>query len=160
MNASQFAERYGLIYRELYRFALCLMGSAADAEDAVSEAVLAAWEKRHQLRRDEAFKPWLFQITANTCRRKLRRDGRMAPTAAEDLEPSEVVAPDQAEALAVRGAFARLGEDDRLIVGLSVFGGYSSREIGSFLQMNPNTVRSRRKRALERMAWWLEGGAR
>uniref|UniRef100_UPI00260A5F0C RsmD family RNA methyltransferase n=1 Tax=uncultured Akkermansia sp. TaxID=512294 RepID=UPI00260A5F0C len=34
---------------------------------------------------------------------------------------------DGADVLAVRGAFAALGESDRLVVGLSVFGGYNSR---------------------------------
>ena len=65
---------------------------------------------------------------------------------------------DGADVLAVRGAFAALGESDRLVVGLSVFGGYNSREIGAMMQMNPSTVRSRRKRALEQMASILEGG--
>ncbi len=160
MDANEFAERYGRIYRDLYRFALCLMGSAADAEDAVGEAVLAAWEKRGQLRRDEAFKSWLFQITANTCRRKLKRDGRMVPAEPEAMEPPDRPQLDQADAAAVRQTFACLNEEDRLIVGLSVFGGYRSREIGSLLQMNPSTVRSRRKRALDQMGRRLEGGAR
>ncbi|MEE0706838.1 MAG: sigma-70 family RNA polymerase sigma factor, partial [Adlercreutzia sp.] len=116
-------------------------------------------EKRGQLRRDEAFKSWLFQIAANTCRRKLKRDGCMVPAESEAMEPPDGPQLDQADAAAVRQAFALLGEEDRLIVGLSVFGGYRSHEIGSLLQMNPSTVRSRRKRALDQMGRRLEGGA-
>ena len=72
MDASQFVERYRLIYRDLYRFALCMLGNVHDAEDAVSESVATGWEKRGQLRRASAFKSWMFQIAANCCRQKLR----------------------------------------------------------------------------------------
>lgn len=157
MNERQFAERYGLVYRDLYRFALSMMGSAVEAEDVLGEAVLAAWEKRAQLRREEAFKSWLFQIAANACRRRLRQAQRTQPAEDATFERPEDGALDAAEALAVREAFAQLCEEDRLIVGLAVFGGYRSREIGALLTMNPSTVRSRRKRALERMAAFLGG---
>ena len=56
----------------------------------------------------------------------------------------------------VERAFLILDEDDQLIIGLSVYGGYNSKEIGKMLRMNPNTVRSRRKRALEKMSWLLK----
>lgn len=36
--------------RTLYRIALSYTASAADAEDAVQEALLRAWDKRHTLR--------------------------------------------------------------------------------------------------------------
>ncbi|MFR1168665.1 MAG: hypothetical protein ACLSDQ_14500 [Adlercreutzia equolifaciens] len=44
-------------------------------------------------------------------------------------------------------------------MSLSVFGGYTSREIGAIAKLNPATVRSRRMRALEKMERFL-GGAR
>ena len=158
MDAQAFAERYRLLYGDLYRFALCVTGNAHDAEDAVAEGVLAAYEHRGQLRRAEAFKSWLFQIVANRCRRRLAVGKRCAVADPEGLNAPVPAALDGADVLAVRGAFAALGESDRLVVGLSVFGGYNSREIGAMMQMNPSTVRSRRKRALEQMASILEGG--
>lgn len=158
MNASEFAELYEPLCRDLYRFALYTMGAPADAEDAVGEAVLAAWEKRAQLRDVGSFRPWLFQITANTCRRRLKRAARMQPAEPEDLEPADSPRRlDAADAVAVRELYARLSGEDRLIVALSVFGGYASGEIGAMLQMNANTVRSRRKRALDWMAAQWEG---
>ena len=49
----------------MYRLALAMLHSREDAEDAVSEAVLAAYEKRRTLRSHGSFKPWIMQITAN-----------------------------------------------------------------------------------------------
>lgn len=166
MDAKTFAERYGQIYQDLYRFALCMMKHPHDAEDAVGEAVLSAFESAHRLRQEEAFKSWMFAIVANTCRRKLRGASRVethdpetlasAAEAASERGESAPSALDHADAMAVREALDGLAEDDRLIVALSVFGGYNSQEIGLMFDMNPNTVRSRRKRALERMATMLK----
>ena len=58
---------------------------------------------------------------------------------------------DHAAVLDVRRAFAVLTDEEQEIIGLSVFGGYSSREIGRMLDQSDNTIRSRRSRALKKM---------
>ena len=75
MDARAFTEQYRTIYQDLYRFALYTMRNPHDAEDAVSEAVLAGYTGMEGLRKDEAFKSWMFTITANVCRKKLRLKG-------------------------------------------------------------------------------------
>ena len=71
--------------------------------------------------------------------------------------PEDLSAPvrDHDEDADVRTAFARLDDEERLILSMNLFGGYTSREIGEALGMNDNTVRSRQKRALEKMAGYL-----
>ena len=49
-----------------------------------------------------------------------------------------------------------LGEEERIIVAFSVFGGYQSEEIGRMTGYNPATVRSKKKRALEKMRKIIE----
>ena len=44
-----------------------------------------------------------------------------------------------------------MSDEEQEIVGLSVFAGYNSQEIAQMLRMNPNTVRSKRSRALQKM---------
>ena len=43
-DTKTFAQMYETVYKDLYRFALCMMRNPQDAEDAVSEAVVAAYE--------------------------------------------------------------------------------------------------------------------
>lgn len=153
-DAKKFAQMYEEIYKDLYRFALCRMKNVQDAEDAVSEAVLAAYENIRKLQKETAFKSWMFTILANICRRKLKELGdRQNKEGAEEEKLAEVSAetPDYGIALDVRKAFLVLSSEEQEIVALSVFGGYNSREIGSNLGLNPNTVRSKRSRALEKM---------
>ena len=63
----------------------------------------------------------------------------------------EPVVPDYDLAMDVRKAFFVLSEEEQILVGLSVFGGYCSQEIGEMMRLNPNTVRSKRSRALKKM---------
>ena len=147
-----FGVLYGRIYKELYRFALYTMRHKQDAEDVVSETVVAAYEGIDRLKKEESFRSWIFTILANQCKKRFLRKGET-----EELS-DELIAeePDHASDHDVREALMQLGEDDRLIVAWSVLGGYSSEEIGKILEMNPATVRSRKSRALEQMHRILE----
>ena len=44
-----FAKLYETVYQDLYRFALFTMINKEEAEDAVSESVIAAYESIHKL---------------------------------------------------------------------------------------------------------------
>lgn len=153
IDATAFKELYKVVYIDLYRFALCMMQHQQDAEDAVSEAVISAYENVHKLRKEEAFRSWIFQILANVCRKKLKSRERTEVELQEDHAVTELGDGCRAD---VQRAFLLLDEEDRVIVSMSVFGGYNSQEIGEMLKMNPNTVRSRRKRSLEKMSWVLK----
>lgn len=45
--------------------------------------------------------------------------------------------------------FVLSDEEQEIVIDLSVFAGYNSQEIAQMLRMNPNTVRSKRMRALQ-----------
>ena len=59
--------------RDLYHYALCLMKNPQEAEDAVSEAVVAAYENIHKLKKEEAFRSWIFTILTNKCKKRLKK---------------------------------------------------------------------------------------
>ena len=130
-SVKKFSEMYETVYRDLYRYALCLMKNPQEAEDAVSEAVIAAYENIHKLKKEEAFKSWIFTILTNKCKKRLKKALKETPGREE--------------------AFFVLSEEEQILVGLSVFGGYCSQEIGEMMRLNPNTVRSKRSRALKKM---------
>lgn len=151
-DAHTFAQMYEAVYIDLYRFALCLMKNKQDAEDAVSEAVLKAFENIRKLRDENAFKSWIFTITANICKSRLREAAKKKKESIEESlanTPAEEI--DYGMSLDVRRAFTVLNEEEQTIIGLSVFGGYNSKEIGQILGLKDNTVRSKKVRALEKM---------
>lgn len=151
-DAHTFAQLYETVYIDLYRFALCMMKNKHDAEDAVSESVLKAYENIRKLKNEDAFKSWIFTITANTCRQKLRD---AAKKKSEPMEEAKLHTLSKEEdygvSIDIRRALTVLNEEEQAVIGLSVFGGYSSKEIGKILGLNDATVRSKKARALEKM---------
>ena len=69
----------------MYRAARALLDSDADAEDAVSEATLRAWQAFGRLREKRALKGWLIKITVNCAYEHRRKGARVTYT--DDLEP-------------------------------------------------------------------------
>jgi RNA polymerase sigma factor (sigma-70 family) len=59
-----------------YRCALRLLGNRADAEDAVQEALLAAYKHLHQFRGQSQMSTWLTTIVCNCARMQLRKRPR------------------------------------------------------------------------------------
>lgn len=84
-DVDTFARMYEEIYKDLYRFALCMMKNEQDAEDAVSDAVLSGYENIRKLRDEKAFKSWMFTILANTCKKKLQNRSRNCKIEAESF---------------------------------------------------------------------------
>lgn len=61
-----------------YRCAYRLLGNTADAEDAVQDALLAAYKHLHQFRGQSQMSTWLHTIVVNCARLQLRRRLRHA----------------------------------------------------------------------------------
>ena len=151
-----FAGLYTLYKDRLYRYAYFKLGRESDAQDAVSDCVVKAFENIKSLRSEKAFPAWIFKILYRTCAEILSR--RSAEQECEDIinlaekenTSSPHLAPELSEALAL------LKSDDRDIVLLAVIAGYNSREIAKITGKKPSTVRSRLSRSLAKMREFLE----
>ncbi len=152
-NINDFAKLYQEIYKDLYRTAYYMLGNKQDAEDAVSDTVLAAYKGIGKLRDNSLFRNWIFKILCNTCKRKMREYVRKTVPLEEN---SKVVYTQDDELEDVRRAFMSLEKEERMIVSLKIFGGYKSHETGKLLKIKPNTVRSKYSRAIEKMRNKLE----
>ena len=143
-----FARLYEMIYQDLYRFALYTLKITHDAEDMVSDTVADAFRQIRSLKQPDAFRAWMFRILTNKCKMKLKSYLDKTSPLPEDFS---YVMPDLSEKADVRNAFFSLECEERMILALNLFAGYTSREIGELMDMNDNTVRSRQSRALKKM---------
>lgn len=68
---------FGVLVRRhtprMYRVALRITGSAAEAEDVVQEAWLAAWRSLGGFRHESAVSTWLYRVVTNGALAMLRR---------------------------------------------------------------------------------------
>ena len=134
-----------------YRLAAVLLGSEVEAQDAVQDAAVQAWDRFGSLRDAERFGPWFQRILVNGCRDRLRRRGRVRTLPMDDApEPATAFpATRLAEADALRRVLADLPAGQREVVVLHYFGGLTLDEVAERTGERPGTVRSRLHAALE-----------
>ena len=150
-----FCELYGLYKDYLYRYAYYRLGNPEDAEDAVSECVLAAWKGIGSLRSSEAFTAWLFKILSNCCAGHIRKAiaSREVANQLEQGSGTDTVQPSLSVEL--NEALSILSDEEREIVLLSVIAGMNSSEISRQIGVPAGTVRSKLSRSLEKMRSYL-----
>lgn len=144
----RFVELYQTVYKDLYRLAYYYLGNPQDAQDAVQDTVLKAWENFGKLRNEEAFRPWIFKILVNCCRGYLRRHHRQEQPLADTEAAYE---PSLSSGAEMKELLACLAGEERLIVALTVFGGYKGEEIAGILGRKHSTIRSKYRRALKKL---------
>ena len=149
------------------RIALRHLGNAADAEDAVQDALLAALTHVHQFKGRAKMSTWLTTIVINSARMKLRRRSPQVPIALDEpsseqnLSPADMVSdtrPDPEEVYRKRQiaetlahATLRLSPTLRTTFRLRDVDGLSIRETAQLLGVPTGTVKARLARARVRL---------
>ena len=62
----------------LYRLTFGILHNREDAEDAVCDSILKAYEKIHTLRKAECFRAWMMQIAANEAKKIYAKNKKSA----------------------------------------------------------------------------------
>lgn len=131
----------------MYRLAYGILRNQMDAEDAVSEAVVKAFERLNSLRDPEKFKPWMMQIVANEARKLYGKKKRV--DLVEDASEMKLYHEDTKNEL--WDIVVRLDEKSRAVVILFYYEQLSLKEIGGVLDISEGTVKSRLFRAKEKL---------
>ena len=147
MDRDAFSREVWEMRASMLRFALSRLHRRQDAEDAVQEAVLAAWERLHTLRDETRFRTWMMSIVANKCKMALRRDRRVALPG--ELPEMEEPSDDAADALweSVRA----LPDELRAPIVLHYYEGFKIEEICAILRVRMGTLAARMSRARDRL---------
>ena len=132
----------------LYRAALAILGHPQEAEDAVQDAFIRYLEKAP----DDLANPsaWLTRVLVNGCKSRLRLGWRRVGPL-----PDTLPTPGPEEREELEELFA-LPPEDRAVIHLHYYEGYSTDEIARMLGCRPGTVRSRLSRARDRLRKLIE----
>jgi RNA polymerase sigma-70 factor (ECF subfamily) len=154
---------------ELFNFALRLTGSREEAEDLLQESYFKAYKYFHQLRDQNKFKEWLFQITANQFKNFLRKKKKENTFYQDDSEyqfvepekayrnPDEMHLQSDRSAL-VQKALRMVSPKMRNVLVMFELEGYSIEEVASSLNISRGTVKSRLHYARKKLREILETG--
>ena len=158
-NREKIKEIYDRQVDRVYRTAMVFMKNTQDAEDIVQSVFLTLIEKGIQFDTPEHEKAWFIVITRNRCKDILKSYWRKSVDLVEEGmdETADSVSTDppgsdfRAEALDI---IMNLPEDQREIILLHYYEGYTVNETADMLKLSESKVRSQIasvKRALSKL---------
>ncbi len=147
---SQIYDRYAA---SLYRLLNALLGSPADAEDALQEVFVSLATGRGSRIRN--LKSYLFVAARHQAFTVLRR--RKREPEFEDVTLLEIAAPSAENGAATQDwaeLLARLPLEQREVIALKVWEEMTFADIAQIVKASPNTVMSRYRYGIERLRKW------
>lgn len=143
MGKEEFTDLLLTYQVSMYRFALGILRNEQDAEDALSAAIIKAYEHLASLRDKNKFKAWIMSIIANEAKNMISKNSRLQLV--DDVTVfGEAVEEDHNT---IWDSVMELGEQHRQIIVLYYYDGFSTREIARILKIREGTVKSRLSRA-------------
>ncbi len=144
----------------VFRVAWLMLGDQQEAEDATQETFESVFRSLHSYRGDSSFETWLYQITLNRCRSKLRRKQFIRipwfrfteePVASSSDTQPEALALAHEERREVLKAVRLLPPRLREVVILYYYRDCSCAEIAEIVGITEVTVRVRLHRARQQL---------
>lgn len=131
----------------VFAFARHLLGNREDAEEVTSEAFIRAFERATSFRGDCPFRGWLFGITRNLCRDRLRQPRLLVFNAdsaiLDTVESDGGRLADQMETqMAVQRAMEGLPDEQRLVLLLCDVEEWDAQEAALALERSLSATKS------------------
>lgn len=152
-DEAAFSDLFQATHQRIYYLARQLLGDDGEAMDAAQEAFLKAWKALPQLEHPEAVVTWLFRITDNLCKDRLRKNADLLLEDAGDAPPEQEETDEQLlpQELMDRAETRRLVRDmidalpgpQKECILLYYFAGLSVGEIAAQQECSEGTVKSR-----------------
>lgn len=157
-------DAYGVLVRRyqdaFLRFAIRMLGSRDDADDALQSAFLRAYRSLGLCRDPARFGAWLHQIVINECRTFGARRTRRERVVLSDLAEVERAADHQSETVAdmdvIQKALDQLEDSQREAFVLKYVEELSYDEMAVLTGAGESALKMRVKRARERLRQLLE----
>jgi RNA polymerase sigma-70 factor (ECF subfamily) len=144
---------------ELRGYCERLLGSAADAEDAVQDTLVRGWRNIDRFEGRSSLRSWLYRIATNVCHDMRRgRHRRALPVVvveqdlAVEVDPADIVVEHEAVRRAFVVALGRLPARQRAVVVLRDVLRWDAGEVGDLLGTTATAVHSMHQRARASLA--------
>ncbi len=150
MDSNLFTEYIGRYRNMVYRVAYSYLKTHTDSEDIMQEVFLKLYQSSKSFESEEHLKAWLIRVAINKAKDELKASRRKQSELISDrVDISESVNSE------LREAIQALGEDYRIVVYLHYYEGYGVREIARLLRISEANVKTRLKRARDKLRAFL-----
>ncbi len=162
-------------YKDMvYTMCYYLLGDVHEASDYSQETFLKVYRSLNTFRFESSFSTWLYRITLNTCRNRLKsvsyrlrkksvsldyadESGNPIVQIADESNPVNGELEKRELRMHVRRAISRLSVDHKTVIVLCDIKGLSYEEIGKITGLDMGTVKSRISRARSELKAKLKG---
>lgn len=158
-DEKSFDELILLVQKEIYLIAKTKLKNEDDIADAIQETILLCYKNLSKLRDNKLFKTWLIKILINECN-KIYKKRKKHNVSYEEKEIDNYFGSEDItlENVSFDMLIKNLKEEEKLILTLYYYSGYSTKEISKIIKMNEGTIRSKISRAKEKLRNQYEGG--
>ena len=140
--------------KEMYVLACSILKNQADAQDAVSECIVRAFENRTSLKKRTSARSWLMKILINVSRSAITKRQKVVLFAdPEQYEQEPETAEDH-----LWSVILELTENVCVVMVLYYYEGFSVREISTLLDIPEGTTKTRLSSGRKQLAKWIEDG--
>lgn len=156
MDKDQFVELVLEAEPTLFHVAFSILHHEQNCADAVQEAVVKAYEQRHNLKKPAYFKTWLVRIVMNECYQILRKQKRQASMKEGiPMDDQQLGSYVKEEYLDLYRAISNLKEKDKICILLFYMEDFTIGQIAEALEIPAGTVKSRLNRARQQLKGML-----
>jgi RNA polymerase sigma-70 factor (ECF subfamily) len=145
-----FDEIIRLCVPDMFRIAMSILNNKDDADDAVCEAVVKAYENIQKLKDCKYFKTWIIRIVINQANAVYKKRSKIVYLYDVADEPQHEDDYDLGEN-ELSAAIAGLGVEYRTVITLHYFQDMRIKEIANVLQIPQGTVKWRLSKAREKL---------
>lgn len=136
---------------DVYRVAFVYLKNESDALDVVQEVAYRSFKKIDTLKNPQYFKTWLIKIAITCSIDLIRKNKKVVQLKPEYQEAIGVEDEDIPLSLTLQELLEQLNEDEKSIILLKFYEGYSFKEIADILNMPLGSAKSVLYRALGKL---------
>lgn len=149
----------------LFAVANLILRDPDRAQDAVQEALVAAWKDLRTLRDAEAWDAWSYRLTLRACYRHARQDRRRiliesSVTANAGSDVTADIAVPILERERLERGLGLLPVEQRAVIVTHYYLGFPISEVADILGIPPGTAKSRLNRGLQALREGLDAETR
>lgn len=134
------------IERDLYCIARSKIDNENDIDDIIQETMIIAFLNIKKLKNNSFFKTWVIRILINNCNKFYKRKKHKSIDEDEGIKKVSSVEMDLSN-IEFKDFISFLNEDERTILTLYYYLGYTTKEISKILSKKEGTICSKISRA-------------
>lgn len=154
-NKKSFEELVNRVYKRLYVLAKARFMDEQEAQEVVWDSILTAYNKLWSLRDLDKFNSWITKIVINNCNSVIRKR-RIQEVAFKYEKVEDNISLDNEyvdieDGIDFFELLSVLNHEERTIIAMYYSEEYTTKEISEILKIKENTIRSKIKRAKQKI---------